>query len=368
MVAIIAVHTISRYPDVTQLHSSPSLLLYLVQPFKFGTIAFFLVAGFLFGERIDTWSPLGYFKRRLQNVFIPWLFWFSLYCLLALCLDAMLKQFGGAIIPQVFVRCRILLLDSAFWFVPNLLFALALLLLFRKFLTDIRMGVAFSLFSLFYSVNIYGHWMPVRHTQAVLGFVFYLWLGAWAAWHSSALDKLLARIPASAMLGLIVLTLTLAMAESKLLYTIGSIDPANTLRISNQVYSVVVVLAIMKVKRSLWPRFMDVRKHTFGLYLTHTICLALMVRVLRQALPYCASYGTWNETAKISFLIPVMFCLTYASCLLVVKALLANPHLRWTVGLPAQGKAGIARTLELSVNKTRQFLPALNHVPRNGVY
>jgi len=60
---------------------------------------------------------------------------------------------------------------------------------------------------------------------AILGFVFYLWLGAWGAWHFPALEKLLARVPAIAMLGLIFLTLTLALAETKLLHALGSIDP-----------------------------------------------------------------------------------------------------------------------------------------------
>jgi hypothetical protein len=63
-----------------------------------------------------------------------------------------------------------------------------------------------------------------------------------------------------------------------------------------------------------------------------------------------------------------MFCLTYAGCLLAVKALLSDPRLRWAIGLSAQGKARTGRTLELKVKKTRQFLPALNDVPRNGMY
>jgi hypothetical protein len=368
MAAIIAVHTILSYPAVAQIPSPPSVLLYLAQPLKFGTIAFFLVAGFLFGERINAWSPLEYFKRRLQNVFVPWLFWFSLFCMLALGSDAIHERFGWAILPQAFLRCRNLLLDSAFWFVPNLLFALALLLIFRRILTDVRMGFAFLLLSLFYGVNIYGHWMPVHHTRAILGFVFYLWLGAWGAWHFPALEKLLARVPAIAMLGLIFLTLTLALAETKLLHALGSIDPINTLRISNQIYSVVVVLGIVKVRRSLWPRFVDVRKHTFGLYLTHTLGLAMLVRVLKRLLPYCFSFTGRSQTVVGVLLILVMFCLTYAGCLLAVKALLSDPRLRWAIGLSAQGKARTGRTLELKVKKTRQFLPALNDVPRNGMY
>jgi membrane-bound acyltransferase YfiQ involved in biofilm formation len=235
---------------------------------------------------------------------------------------------------------------TAFWFVPNLLFALALLLLFRRLLHDARMGFVFLLASLFYGVNIYGEWIPVAHTQAIFGFVFYLWLGAWCAWHFPALEKRLARLSASVMLGLILLALVLALAESKLLYALGSIDPLNTLRISNQLYSVVVVLGILKVKRALWPRFVDVRKHTFGLYLTHTAGIALLGAAFRRLLPYFAPLSRWRESTEGLLLILVMFCLTYAGCLLAVRALLSNPSLRWVVGLPAQSAARIEHTVE----------------------
>jgi peptidoglycan/LPS O-acetylase OafA/YrhL len=346
MAAIIGAHTVGIYCGVVQLPSIPLSLVFIEQSLKFGTIAFFLVAGFLFGERIDAYSPLGYFKRRLRNVFVPWLFWFSLFCMLMVGADVVHARLIVPIMPHVLIRCTECLVGTAFWFVPNLLFALALLLLFRRLLHDARMGFVFLLASLFYGVNIYGEWIPVAHTQAIFGFVFYLWLGAWCAWHFPALEKRLARLSASVMLGLILLALVLALAESKLLYALGSIDPLNTLRISNQLYSVVVVLGILKVKRALWPRFVDVRKHTFGLYLTHTAGIALLGAAFRRLLPYFAPLSRWRESTEGLLLILVMFCLTYAGCLLAVRALLSNPSLRWVVGLPAQSAARIEHTVE----------------------
>ena len=346
MAAIIGVHAVGAYSAVVQLPSVPPSLFFIEQTLKFGTIGFFLVAGFLFGERIDTHSPLEYFKRRLRNVFVPWLFWFSLFCMLMLGADVVHARLIVPIMPHVLIRCTECLVGTAFWFVPNLLFALALLLLFRRLLHDVRMGFVFLLASLFYGVNIYGEWIPVAHTQAIFGFVFYLWLGAWCAWHFPALEKRLARLSASVMLGLILLTLALALAESKLLYALGSIAPMDTLRISNQIYSVVMVLGIVKVKHTLWPRFVDVRKHTFGLYLTHIFGLALVGAALKVILPYCAPLSRWRESTEGLLLMLVMFCLTYAGCLLAVRALLSNPSLRWVVGLPAQSVARIEHTEE----------------------
>lgn len=339
MAAIVGVHAISAYSSIVRLPAVSLPLTYFGQSMKFGTIAFFLVAGFLFGERIDVCSPREYYMRRLRNVLAPWLLWFLLFGSLVLAGDVVHKRFAGSIMSHAFTIYGNLLLDTAFWFVPNLLFALALLLLFRRFLIDVRMGLAFLLASLFYGVNIYGQWIPVRHPQAVFGFVFYLWLGAWCAWHFPALEKRLARIPASAMLGLIVLTLALALAESKFLTSLGSIDPMNSLRISNQIYSVVVALGIVKVKRALWPRFVDVRKHTFGLYLTHVFGLGVLTVALKRILPHWAALSIWRESTVGLLLILAIFCLTYAGCLLAVKALLSNPRLRWTVGVFARSGA-----------------------------
>src|ERR1700751_3180095 len=60
MAAIIGIHTLDNYPSAVALTSIPPYLFYLVQPLKFGTIGFFLVSGFLFGERIEKHSPFEY--------------------------------------------------------------------------------------------------------------------------------------------------------------------------------------------------------------------------------------------------------------------------------------------------------------------
>jgi peptidoglycan/LPS O-acetylase OafA/YrhL len=330
MIAIIAVHTSNAYPVFCHQEPAPLALLCLLQTCKFGTIAFFLVAGFLLGERIERYSSLQYYARRLKNVFLPWLVWYLLYCAL--------RNFcrytpSSHPIAQISAMLWDALPGSTYWFVPNLLIALAVLLIFRPFFRDIRMGLVFLAASLFYAANIYGHWIAVEHTRAVFGFVFYLWLGAWASWHFATIERWLLRIRASVLIAMLLATGVLAMAETMLLRFLHSADPMNSLRLSNQLYSVAAVLAIMKLRREIWPRFVDVRAHTYGLYLTHSIVLAVLIAAVKRIPGHLLQDPFRGGAPEAMLLLPMAFAVTYLGCLLVVRVFLSTRWLRWTVGV-----------------------------------
>lgn len=332
MAAIVAVHSIDCSLPILGHNAS---LPYLDQPFKFGTIAFFLVSGFLFGDRIDQCSSLDYFGRRLRNVFLPWLVWFLIYGTICTGADLVRGRFAWHGIGFALNAWNTLLLGSPFWFVPNLMFALALLLIFRRVLKDVRIGILFLLGSLFYGVNIYGHWIGVLHTRAVFGFVFYLWLGAWSSWHFSSIEKWLARIPMFIMLALVFVTLCLSLMESRVLVGLASESPTNTLRISNQLYSIAVVLAIVKLRKPTSPRFMNTREHTFGIYLTHSPLLTVLCPLLKRTVKHFPVMLTHSDAVSMVMIV-VTFILTYAGCLFLVRTLLATPWLRWSVGLASR--------------------------------
>jgi peptidoglycan/LPS O-acetylase OafA/YrhL len=339
MAAIIAGHTVPMYAVFRHPNALPLVLTCLVQLFKFGTIGFFLISGFLFGERIDQYTPLQYYARRLKNVFLPWLVWYLCYCGLRIAVDVVQQRFSfhssdafGYLYTDL---VQIGLLSSTYWFVPNLLIALAILLVFRRVLRDKRIGAAFAVASLVYAANIYGHWFPVQHSRAFFGFVFYLWLGAWGSWHFATVEKWLARVPVAVMLGVVVLAHGLAMGEAQLLVSLHSVDPVNTLRITNQIYSIVAVLAIMKLKHPAWPRFVDVRAHTFGLYLIHPIGLA----TTKEILPHVVSAAFLGKRVGAALSLPLVFIMTYGGCLLAIRGLLSCSWLRWTVGLAGQRRA-----------------------------
>jgi peptidoglycan/LPS O-acetylase OafA/YrhL len=345
MAAIIAMHVVGGYPPARQ---------DLIQIFKFGTIGFFLISGFLFGERIDQYTSLQYFTRRLKNVLLPWTIWYLLYCGLCIAADFLHRRIdfhSATLYSRVYADFSNGLLNTAYWFVPNLIIALAVLLVFRRKLRDPRTGIAFLALSLFYAANIYGCWIPVQHNRAVFGFVFYLWLGAWAAWHYSSIEKWVARVPTVSMVGIVVLMNVLAVGETILLRSLHSVDPWNTLRITNQMCSVVVVLAIMKLKRAMWPRFINVRSHTFGLYLTHMVALSIVSAAIVRMHPHVITDIYRNNSPGMMVLLPIMFVAVYGGSLILVKFLLSQRWLRWTVGLAGNIRSSGARVPSLQKSR-----------------
>ena len=147
------------------------------------------------------------------------------------------------------------------------------------------------------------------------------------------MEKWLERVPVGVMIGLVMLGLGLATAETKLLIHLGSVDPSNTLRITNQIYSVVMALALLKLKGAVWPRFVNVREHTYGIYLVHTVAIAFFVRAIDPVFQYLAHGSSWVVCASSIVMLPVLYAMVYGGSLLLVRTLLSYPVLRWTVGV-----------------------------------
>src|ERR1700748_2442587 len=80
MMSIVAEHSIGGYSFPA---GSTKYWCYiaLVQFAKFGTIAFFILAGFLISEKFTDYTPTQYIKRRFSTTFGPWIFWSLVYVL-----------------------------------------------------------------------------------------------------------------------------------------------------------------------------------------------------------------------------------------------------------------------------------------------
>jgi hypothetical protein len=230
--------------------------------------------------------------------------------------------------------------------------------------------------SLFYGINAYTQWLPVQsHTEALFGFVFYLWLGAWVAKHFVTFESWTARIPALALIAMAALTGLAAFGEGELLSQSAAL---NTLRISNQIYSVVMVLAIFKARKALWPRALKVRKSTFGVYLAHSVVLAVLVYLGARFMVYDMMRKTWGATrANEAFLVAAAFIATYLASLAITFWLLGNPHLCWMVGGSDSGgskiRAGKKEALTpgqlIQLQRPSRALPSHHDLPRHlGVH
>lgn len=340
MAAVILVHCL----DVDRFTNwSPwQLRIFLIASFKFGTIGFFLVSGFLMGERVDRCNPFDYFSRRANKILPAWIFWFSMLVLKTVLNASVHQGLANTSVGWITRKTAAVawsgLWNSAFWFVPNLLLCIVVLLVFRRYLYTLRLGACLLAVNLIYAFNIYGLWFPSRHTEALFAFVFYLWLGSYIAHNFEKANQLLDRISLAVSVSLAVFTCILSIAESYWLALLNNPDPVNTLRISNQLFSLAMALVLFKLKRPSWPRFVDVRRHTFGLYLSHLIVMStylLLLKALHDRI------GTVFPVFGVDYVFGafVVFVLTYLTCVLITESIARTPRLRWTVGLSSEKPA-----------------------------
>ncbi len=303
---------------------------------KFGSIAFFLVSGFLLGNRFETASRTGFLAKRLNKVFLPWLFWF---CIQVVYYSFGLVHYHGQhfgfdlqTISFVAVVSETTAFATAFWFVPNLLLAIVTLLVFRGFLRSTWFGLTLFVFTCLYSVNIYTRWIPASHTMALFGFVFYLWLGAWASRNFQWVSQRIALVPASLIYVSIALTFIASLAETRLLNHLHSLDPTNSIRITNQLYSFAVVMLMMKFKREITPSFVDVRKNMFGVYLTLTFVLGIVETSTKRLLPHIPGSAIVHTNLGFVGLWVLGTAIVFSICLSLAKFCSHFAALAWTVG------------------------------------
>lgn len=332
MFSVIAVHCLIAAAAGEAPRDREMMLMALSVPVKLGTIGFFLISGFLLGHKMLTSRRMEYLGRRLKRVFVPWLMWSTLM-VVDLCWHRRMEFVLGSERLQLLGRqWYTVLVHSPFWFVPNLLVGMCVLLVFRRYLYDLRLGAALLAIDLFYAVNIYGQWVPSEHSEALVGFVFYLWLGSYVAHRFDRLRALLEKIPMRLLLMAIGLAACCCYGESRWIYHLQRTDPENTLRLSNQVCSVLAVLALMKGKRTVLPKFLNARRDTFGLYLSHTLAEELALLLLH------ATVGRyWPELmssrAGLLLLWPMLFVMVYGLALGMTKALAGWPATSWLVGM-----------------------------------
>jgi len=309
--------------------------LWISQPLKFGTICFFTISGFLLGKQLkSTQQAFTYYKKRLTAVGIPFLIAFLLFYTKSIGIyGVILGRFDKSILslPRLVDQFWHILFATSYWFIFVFLLSLALMLFGWRIL-GLRAIATLSFFAtLFYAVNVYTNWIEPRHTFAFPAFVFYLCLGVWL----SKYDDQIKRVQSFSIgwLGfLLITTFLVAASESTLLWKLDSIDPRNTLRLSNQIFSLVVFLCLLRVNFLYKLPLINPRAESFGIYLYHlffvsffTKSIALMPEL--NFLRYQPQYTGW-ELAGISIL---RFLLVYISTLLFVKVL-NQTRLRWILG------------------------------------
>lgn len=331
MFAIVAMHC--EHAAMTYRSMSPLTSALLIQPLKFGTIAFFVISGFLVGDRLPASNPLGYLRRRADRLIPAWVFWFGGWVLFNTQIDVVHMRHTGfslaAIASSLKRNSVFCLTETPLWFIPNYLVALSSLVLLRRWLNDLRLGAVLFAVSVFYGVNVYTRWLPSRHTEALFAFVFYLWLGAWCALRKDRVQSWAAAQSVWWLSFGTCIAVGIAVWESTILAAHNSPDPVNSLRFGSQIYSILIVVFLIRFQRRTWPASINVGETTYGIFLSHAPILSIVsAAAMEIVLVRGHQLGSVGALLMWVLLTPTVYFLS----LQLTRALASTERWGWIVG------------------------------------
>ncbi|WP_170131165.1 acyltransferase family protein [Deinococcus yavapaiensis] len=270
IISVVVLHCLLAVPGPNAL-----INIALVQALKFGTISFFVIGGYLFGRQNPHDSET-YLRRRLTTLLSPWAFWAVVYLLFSLMRDASFEGVPVVHPPApayLLAKARWLLFETGYWFVPNFFVTQCLVTILWRKKQPLWLLAAAFLFSTIYALNIYTNWTSLpNHSEALLGFLPFMLLGVLAAKNAQKVEEV-ARKTSWWIVGVLCAGPFLAgVLEGWFLHVHEGLDlgaSMNTLRLSNQLYSLAVLFGLYKLflTRPRWK--LDGRQLTYGVHLVH---------------------------------------------------------------------------------------------------
>lgn len=281
--------------------------IFFMQFFKFGVICFFLISGYLLGDKIQSSEPYQYFKRRFNVTAKPYIV-VVLIILVAESISFFLVH-GNRSGTEFYALMKYLVLDGALWYLPNYLISLTVLLCCTKYIHKIWFGGILFLATLIYTaLTVYNPAYEVSHTSAIFGFVFYLWLGVYVRQHN-----LINQIYKIKINWLILITLSLFVLSSIESYELlekNNTQYFNVLRVMNQLYSISMFCLLVKIsQRGITFNFFNPRAETFGIYLYHSIFIIFFLPRMHSLLMKYLQVDIYNmSNYLLLFLLYFLVC------------------------------------------------------------
>jgi len=309
--------------EVTFFHKVHHIEYYFLmrQVFKFATICYFLIAGFLLADKIEGNQRIKYFMRRLKVIVKPYALAVSLFILGFILDRAASQKLSG---PFVIETVKYILGYTSFWYVPNYLICLLIIVSFSKYVKSAWFGAALFLMTIVYTyLNVYSVNHTSSHTTALLGFVFYMWLGIFIK--KNGIVQKIQQIDPLLLIGITVLIFALSNYETWYLFNFThTSDSLNTLRVTNQLYSVAVFALLVRLCGAKAPDFGVFRpkQETYGIYLYHCFFIFYIIPGIEKwiAKHYHVSFFSYNVFHLIAINL-LNFVICYCATTLLVKFL-----------------------------------------------
>ena len=341
ILAIVLRHTeLFDFEDATL----SSLETWVIQLRSFGVLIFFVSSGFLLSAWLDRPGATrrAYWRTRLTQVLAPWVFWAGLFMAMHAVKLAARGHFSWSILPSLL---RHDIFFESYWFVPVLLFSLAILLPLRPLWKYEAFGVALFAINTVYALNQYFRWFNHWHTVAFFGYLFHLWLGIQLHRHFDATRRWIDGISWPAMASLAGGGLLLAILEGRRLIELGHHDAYSVLNPANQVYAILVLGVLLKLKIRIVPRFIDVRKESYGIYLAHQATASIGRGLINLAVGIPAQGLTFFDRVPEMISLPaarvgvwLLWCLIIYSVSLLLAKTLRRTRFCWLVGIRQPGR------------------------------
>ena len=326
MIAIVLLHS----GQVLFSSEAATLTERLILQFRtFGVPLLFVNSAFLMADWLErNGNDLAeYWKSRFFRIAVPWGFWVTIYMALD-SYKALLRHeklawiYHNELLRTIFA--------TPFWFVPILFFSLALMMPLRRYWNSKWLGLGTLALTLIYGANLHAGWFPSSHTIAFFGYLFPIWLGIQLYRHLDVVASWVNRLPGWVPVVALLATFFLAFSEFNSFPKPGY--GSNALQISNLFYALAVLLLLMKFPLRIAPTFVDPRKETFGIYLTHEVILMFAVGLFHlfvgETIQTVARSYSAGGRISIWFL---MTALVFAGCLFSTKVIRSTPW-AWTVG------------------------------------
>jgi probable poly-beta-1,6-N-acetyl-D-glucosamine export protein len=257
-------------------------LVYLAysQFFKFGSLLFMIISGFLFEKSVYNYSHAEIFKRKALTILVPSIIFMIPWAFLNIMI---LPHLGTdrQLVDSAFVLDELhkLCFKSIYWFPINLFLMLAINNFIRNKKLLKWLLVPAALITLFYSVNIYFHWVPRRHNSAIFAYFSFFFTGRLLYLYLGSLKQIFERIKHNVAVistaGFVLVSLFVASVLESMQIQESELhtDPGNILRLSNVLYTFVLLALIFNFRNKIKTGGYFQEKSVFLIYLIHPYLL-----------------------------------------------------------------------------------------------
>jgi fucose 4-O-acetylase-like acetyltransferase len=306
---------------------------------KIGSISFFVVSGFLLSDALTRYSSEEYLQKRVKNIAKPYILFICFYLLLHAAgaffgqqkIDSLAKLplfLGDSIVTILFF--------TSYWFIFNYFISVLILLSLRKYLYSPILGAILLVFTLVYAVNVHVEWFLPHHTIAFFGFTFFLWLGANLKPHEARFWPWVYGTPYWKLIVITLIALAADLYETYYLIGKGATIADSSLKVTNIIYALCVLVLLCKVSKVMTFRWLNPRQETYPLYLVHPIFLKVINYAVLPLFPALSSLVVIKRPDQVTWYYiliyqVVWFFAIYGMSLLAVKFVLKT-RFKWVFG------------------------------------